>query len=505
MHIKKNQMRLLRIKTANQITERSEYEILQELKALNKTEKSITYVQEILADNPWAEQLREYFYQKLLSLSLNPELMEASSRYLEKKPRDKLSLSYYAAAMRAEGDVTSATTTLEKLYKLQPNDPITINALGSALKDLGYFKRADELFNKALKLAPAYGKPLWNRSDITQDPSKDLQRIDFQISSNSSKPNEIYHAHFAGYRIQESRGNYEDAFNHLKNGNLNKRKTLKYNIVEDEEIETSLTSVLKSDFIKAHAGAGNDSAAPIFIVGFPRSGTTLVEQIISSHSEVKGLGEIPFFVNSTIQVKNKYRLRGSLSEWLPQLRDYAWREIGDIYLQKIWKMIGEGKRFTDKALLNYRAIGIISLCLPNAKIIQVDRNAMDVCFGCYRQLFNENWKFTYDFDELAAAYASYQTTMSHWEKLFPSFLMRVSYEELIRNFDKSVSDIISFCELEHEVACLNPHENQRVVTTLSATQVRQPVFRSGINRWRVYEEHLTPLQKALTNHGFNYQ
>ena len=168
-------------------------------------------------------------------------------------------------------------------------------------------------------------------------------------------------------------------------------------------------------------------------------------------------------------------------------------------------MIGEGKRFTDKALLNYRAIGIISLCLPNAKIIQVDRNAMDVCFGCYRQLFNENWKFTYDFDELAAAYASYQTTMSHWEKLFPSFLMRVSYEELIRNFDKSVSDIISFCGLEHEVACLNPHENQRVVTTLSATQVRQPVFRSGINRWRVYEEHLTPLQKALTNHGFNYQ
>ena len=184
MYIKKNQTRLLRIKIANQITERSEYEILQELKALDKTEKSITYVQEILADNPWAEQLREYFYQKLLSLSLNPELMEASSKYLEKKPRDKLSLSYYAAAMRAEGDVTSATTTLEKLYKLQPNDPITINALGSALKDLGYFKRADELFNKSLKLAPAYGKPLWNRSDITQDPSKDLQRIDFQISSN---------------------------------------------------------------------------------------------------------------------------------------------------------------------------------------------------------------------------------------------------------------------------------------------------------------------------------
>ena len=478
--------------------------MLQRLKAQNDTDKSLAYVQEILKDNPWAEQLREYFYQRLLTLSLNHELIEKSCEYLKKKPRDKLSLSYYAAAMRAEGNVERAIPYLEKLYKLQPNDPITINALGSALKDLGHFKRADKLFDKALILAPRYGKPLWNRSDITQDPSKDLQRIDFQLSNNSNKPNEKYHAHFAGYRIQESRGNYGNAFRHLEEGNLNKRETLKYNILEDQEIERSLTNILNSDFIKSHTGVGNNSAAPIFIVGFPRSGTTLVEQIISSHSEVKGLGEIPFFVNSTVQVKNKYRLRGSLSEWLPRLGDHAWKEIGDVYLQKIEKISGEKTRFTDKALLNYRAIGIIRLCLPNAKIIHIDRNAMDVCFGCYRQLFNENWKFTYAFDELAAAYASYQTTMSQWRKLFPSFLMRISYEDLIKNFDKSVSDIISFCELEYETACQNPHENQRVVTTLSASQVRQPVFKSGINRWRMYEEYLTPLQEALTRQGINY-
>ena len=503
MYRKKIQTRLLKIKTANQVTQNSEHEVLQELKTQNDHGKSITHVREILKDNPWAEQLREYFYQKLLSLSLTSELLEASSSYLKKKPRDKLSLSYYAAAMRAEGNAKMAIPTLEKLYKLQPNDPITINSLGSLLKDVGHFKRADELFDKALVLAPEYGKPLWNRSDITQDPTTDLQRVDFQISNNSCKLNKNYHAHFAGYRIEESRGNYNIAFRHLQDGNLSKRKTLSYNILEDKAIERSLSNILNSNFINTHTNVGNNSAAPIFIVGFPRSGTTLVEQIISSHSEVRGLGEIPFFVNSTVQVKNKYRLRGGLSEWLPQLRDYAWREIGDVYLKKIEKIGGDYKRFTDKALLNYRAIGIISLCLPNAKVIQVDRNAMDVCFGCYRQLFNENWKFTYDFNELAAAYASYQSIMSHWEKLFPSFLMRISYEDLITNFDKSVSNIISFCGLEHEAACQNPHQNQRVITTLSATQVRQPVFKSGINRWRMYEEYLTPLKEALTRQGIN--
>lgn len=458
-------------------------------------------ISKVQADNPHAERIRGRYYQLLCDLELKQELLESTETKLSKQPRDKLALSYLAHGLRLSGKVEEAAKVLEKLLKLAPSDTVTINSLASAVKELGDFERADNLLDRAIKISPSYGKAFWNRSDISQNPEQDLEKIKQLLASKKIPETEQHYLHFSAYRLLEKNKKLDQAFEHLRKGNQLKRKTLNYKIEDDLRIDAGICSLFTADFIESKQTETASQAAPFFIFGMPRSGTTLVEQIIASHSQVQGGNELSALGDATRQVQRQYRLAGEFPDWLKKLPDSGWQEIGTNYLT-LTNPLKNGKTYlTDKALLNYKTAGLIKICLPNAKLIQVDRNPMDLCFGCYRQLFNEGLKFSYDFEDLARMYASYQNLMDHWNKVLPGFVLRVKYEELVKSPQEQIQSILDFCGLTPEPACFEPHKTERTVRTLSATQVREPIFARGINRWKAYEEQLQPLRAALAKQG----
>jgi hypothetical protein len=241
-------------------------------------------------------------------------------------------------------------------------------------------------------------------------------------------------------------------------------------------------------------------------MGMPRSGTTLVEQIIASHSQVAGGDEYTALSNAIMRAQRHSQYSGSLEQWLRTLDSRDWARIGGYYEDNMRFVRGDKKVYTDKNLFNHRAIGIIKASLPNAKIIVVDRHAMDVGFGCFRQLFGgDGAKFSYRFDELAAMLASYNALMRYWQSVTDGLLMTVKYEELVTKPKATIENILDFCGLRVEQQCFDFHTTQRTIKTLSSAQVRQPIFQSGLGRWKQYEQQLQPLIAEFEKCKVQYQ
>ena len=459
--------------------------------------------QKIQAENTHAEMVRAFFYRALADLELKQKLIEATDEKLARQPRDKLALSYKAHALRLSGQIEEAAEVLKKLLKIAPSDPQVLNSLASAVKELGDFGEAEKLLDRATKIRPDYGKAFWNKSDISSTPEQDLDQINEVLKTSKVPETERYYFHFTAYRLLEKKGDILSAFEHLDKGNRLKHQTQQYSIENDLKIDANIRQVFDKTFIESQQGNGNQSESPIFIFGMPRSGTTLVEQIIASHSLVHGGNELSALGDSTREAQRKYRLSGEFPDWLEKLPKTAWSEIGDAYLRLTDSLKGDKNHLTDKALLNYKTVGLIHLCLPNAKLIYVKRNPMDVCFGCYRQLFSEGLKFSYHFDDLAKIYASHQRLMDHWNQILPGFVLNIKYEELVGDSKHQIQSILDFCKLEAETSCFEPHKTRRIVRTLSASQVRSPIFKAGINRWMTYESQLESLKRALAEQGID--
>ena len=499
---KKQLKRAITVRENGRLITRPESLVAESLKALKPSHKALAMVENLLLENRHSDMLRQRYYQLLDDLKLHAKLIDATETVLSKRPRDKLALSYQSLALRSQGNTPKAIKLLETLLKTEPNNAITLNALGTALKDQGVFERADQLFDRALTITPRYTKALWNRSDITSDVTRDLQRINKQLNNPQVPVSERHYLHFAAYRLLDALEEREAAFEHLNKGNKSKRALVDFDVHQEVNLESTICEVFSSAFLQARADLGNLSKRPIFIFGLPRSGTTLVEQVLASHSAVLGGGELTHLANAAGTIKRRYQLDGTFSDWMQHLNNAGWAEIGGLYAKATQAMSDGTPRITDKALLNYRAAGFIKLCLPNAKLIQVERNPMDLCFGCYRQLFvSDSLAFTYSFDELAKVYASYQKTMHHWDTVMPKFILRINYEDLVTDFESTVKRLLDFCELDFEETCTQPHQTDRVIETLSASQVRQPIFNSGLQRWRRYEKQLEALQTALLEVG----
>jgi len=483
----------------------SEQQVLEQLRQLANSNPllALSESNKIQANNPQAEKVRAFYYQSLIDLELKQELITATEQKLGKQPRDKLALSYKAHALRLLGQVEAASLILEKLLKLSPNDSQALNSLATAVKELGDFGRADQLLERALIIQPNYGKAYWNRSDISTTPEKDLAQINKLLETGQVPKEEQHYLHFSAYRMFEKEGQPEKAFHHLQQGNRLKLKSLGYSVNHDLQIDADIRNTFTNHFFDTHQPFKGPSISPIFIFGMPRSGTTLVEQIIASHSMVQGGNELSALGDATREVQRRYRLNGAFPKWLTQLPNSGWGEIGAVYDRLTEPLKGDKSYLTDKALLNYKTIGLIKMCLPNAKLIQVDRNPMDVCFGCYRQLFSNGLKFSYSFEDLAKTYASYQQMMDHWHRVLPGFVLKIKYEDLVVNPEIQIKSILNFCGLEPEQACFEPHKTRRTVRTLSATQVREPIFKSGVNRWLSYADQLEPLKALLSEHDIS--
>jgi len=308
-----------------------------------------------------------------------------------------------------------------------------------------------------------------------------------------------YHLCFALGKAKEDCGDYAESWRCYERGNALKRAASRYRPEPVERNTANQQKVCTRDFFGERSGYGIASNEPILIVGLPRSGSTLIEQILASHSQVDGtqeLGDIPRFVLE-LQGREPDHENPRYPAILADLPREAFVQLATRYLEDTRVYRGTRPRFIDKMPNNFRHLGLIQLMFPNAKIIDVRREPMACCFGIYKQLFARGQEFAYSIPDIARYYRTYLELMEHWDRVLPARVLRVHHEDVVDDLEAGVRRILEHCELPFEPACLEFHRTQRSVRTASSEQVRQPIFREGLDQWRHFEPWLAPLREAL--------
>lgn len=453
--------------------------------------------EQVSDENPKAAKIRAFYFQLLYDADLIDTLEEKLEVILDKRPRDHLALFWKAQVCIKHANELEAISLLKQLLKQQPTNTQSLNLLACLYKDLGDFDEAEAIFKKITLIDSGYAKAYWNRSDITSDKIQELSQLEDAINHNRVDKAERFYLHFSAYRLYENTGDYEKAFLNLEKANQYKRSQLNYDLEQELALNRRIEAFFNEDYLQSTDHAKN-VYSPIFIVGFPRSGTSLIEQILASHSQVRGGGELPSLIEATSLIQQRGRFSGNYPDWLSKLSSADLDSLAQTYWSKTANTRDGRSIHTDKNLLNYKAIGLIAKAFPNAKVIALQRSALDTCFGCYRQLFSkQSMPFCYDFEELANCYSSYLHMIAHWQKLLPNFVHTINYEDFVAESGSQTDALLKFCGLKTEKTCYEFYKTDRVVKTLSSTQVRQPIFQAGIDRWKPYEKHLGPLIDAL--------
>jgi len=481
-----------------------EDQVIQMLNSIARQDpqRALLHYRSLCDNNPQAQNLLQAFYQTLLNQFMFEELLEVTNQRLRVFPNCMLSFSSRIDALEQMFRNQEVIETLTQVASLNPNDPISTNKLGIFYKSAGDSDKARQHFQDAISRNPAFAPPYWHNSELSLDPEADLYSVRKAIASGQVANEGDHYLHFAAYRLAEKMGDFEQAFEHLQIANGMKRRLLNYDVEAELNIDESAKSVFTPDYLRSISCNSESTICPIFILGMPRSGTTLVEQIIASHSHVSGGDEYTALANAIMRTQQQSQFQGNVEQWLATRTDSDWRRIGHLYEHNT-RFIRNGKNvFTDKNQFNHRSVGIIKAALPNAKILIVERNPMDVAFGCYRQLFGgQGAKFSYQYDEIAKTYVSYIGLLDHWEACTDGLIKRIKYEDLVQQPEENIKQILSFCGLEFEQQCVDFHQNKRTVKTLSSSQVRRPIFTHGINRWQQYQAWLVPLINEMEKAG----
>jgi hypothetical protein len=316
------------------------------------------------------------------------------------------------------------------------------------------------------------------------------------LSQNTLSDDQRMHLAFALGKAYEDLGEYGKSFNSLLHGNNLKRKTYDYTGEETKGLFQSIKKLCNADFISRHLKNGISDSTPIFIVGMPRSGTSLVEQILASHPDVYGAGELEEFKMVLLDL-TKTRILSDAYSSLSKKDKGLIAGIGTEYLSRLRRNSDKGKFITDKMPHNFQHVGIIRLALPNAKIIHCTRDPMDNCFSIYKNYFSGIHRYAYELGELGQYYNLYQDLMKYWYSLFPDFIYEIKYEELVENQEAESKRLIQFCGLPWVDECYSFYNTSRQVATASATQVRKPIYKDSVQLWKKYRSQLEPLWSVL--------
>lgn len=438
------------------------------------------------------------------TLALRHKYVEAREHVdalLALEPRN---LDYRALAATAAvglGEHEQVIDLYRDMLADQPDDPDVHLWLGHALKTIGRVPEAVEAYHAAVEARPDFGDAYWSLANLkiyrfTDAEISDMRRIEARDGIALA---DRYHLCFALGKALEDRGDMAESFACYQRGNALKRSESAYSADVFEINTRQQIAVCTPAFFTARAGWGDPSPDPIFILGLPRSGSTLLEQILASHSQVEGtqeLADIPRIVLD-LQGRNPDLENPLYPGVLADLPQSEFRRLGEKYLADT-QIYRRGKpRFIDKMPNNFRHIGLIHLMLPNARIIDARRDPMACCFSNFKQLFANGQEFTYDIDDIARYYRTYLDLMDHWNSALPGRVLRVQHEDVITDLEGSVRRILDFCDLPFEPACVEFHKTARSVRTPSSEQVRQPIYRDGMEQWKKFEPWLGPLQAAL--------
>lgn len=427
--------------------------------------------------------------------------LQEAKALLDSAPENPQFQSLYAIECMQTGKFEEALTYIDRILESFPHDPVTHTSRGHACKTMGDTDAAIASYQSAISVHAYHGEAYYSLANLkTYTFSSEEIAGMHALEANSNLPHmdRIYSCFALGKAYEDSH-DYERSFAYYKQGNALKKAQSQYRHERmSEDLLAQQISCTKELFSK-HEGDGCLKADPIFIVGLPRAGSTLLEQILSSHSQVDGTLELPNILSLSQRLRRRRRT-GNSKDYpgnLHELTGDELKEFGEEYIRDTQIHRQGAPLFIDKMPNNFRHIGLIKLILPNAKIIDARRNSMACCFGGYKQLFAEGQEFTYSLEDVASYYRDYLSVMNHWEEVLPGFVLTVTNEDMIDDFENQVRRMLEFCGLPFEQACLEFHKTQRNVRTPSSEQVRQPITNKGVDQWRNYEEYLGPLREIL--------
>src|SRR2546427_36713 len=427
--------------------------------------------------------------------------LEQARKLLKIDPRNRAFRTVYATACVGLGDHEEALRVYRELLAETPHNAELHLSVAHALKTQGRQAQAIEEYRAAAAARADFGDAYWSLANLKtyRFTDAELERMRQIEAADATKLVDRYHLCFALGKALEDRGEYQEAFRYYERGNAFKKSESRFDLGAMERNLRLQASLCTREFLAARAGGGCQRPDPIFIVGLPRSGSTLIEQILASHSQVEGTIELADIPRMTQQLRGREN-RAAPSRYPALLADLAPAErlrLGEKYIGDTRVYRTDKPYFIDKMPNNFRHIGLIHLVLPNARIIDARREPLACCFSNFKQLFASGQEFTYSLEDIGRYYRVYVELMAHWDMVLPGKVLRVQHEELVEDFEPQVRRILDFVGLDFEPACLEFYKTERSVRTASSEQVRQPIYKEGIDQWRNFEPWLGPLKAAL--------
>ena len=451
--------------------------------------------------SPNDSEIRKKYLLILRKRQKFTKTMEQADILIEQFPDNLSFQAQKAIEVMQNGDHEESIRLLDKILKKAPLDPNTLTAKGHAEKTLGKTNDAIHSYQSAYNSKHDHGEAYFSLANLKtykfddeeiQQMKNQLKRVDISISDRT-------YFHFALAQACEAIEDFDEAFTQLDSGNHIRKQQTKYSIDRmNQEIQAQI-DVCDKEFFDQMGSGGINTNEPIFILGLPRAGSTLIEQILASHSMIDGTLELPNILTMAQDLRGE-DIYGTLGKYPGSMKNLSCderKEMGNRFITDTKMHRDNAPMFTDKMPNNFRHIALIHLIMPNAKIIDARRYPLDCCFSMFKQLFAQGQEFTYGLKEAGSYYNSYLKLMNHWDNVLPGKILTVNNEDVIDDLEGQVRRLLNFLEIPFEQNCISFHETDRSVRTASSEQVRQPINKKGQGRWKPYAEHLKPLMNSL--------
>ncbi len=425
------------------------------------------------------------------------DVLQEAAALDETNPQIQLALGDMLAIV---GQSAESLRAFERCLAQKPDEPAALIGRAHMLRIAGRQDDAERTYRQCIQVRPELGDAWWNLASLHgfTATEEDINQMRSRLDTGELSPESKIAFHFALARALEQREDFANAWEQYELGNAHKRTLIKYDPVEKELQQRKIRDAFNAELFDREPAATPNDKTPIFILGMPRSGSTLIEQILASHSQVEGAGELPYIILLSKALGGGRTDDLKYPELVGELDASELSALGRTYLHHTATHRSQDTPyFTDKMPANFSHVGFIRLILPHAKIIDARRHPMATCVANYRQLYAQGKHQSYDLTELGEYYLQYAEDMDHWERVIPGAVLHVQYEDVVSDLESQVRRILDFCGLSFEESCVHYHRNARPVNTASAEQVRQPIYDSAIEFWKHYEKYLDELRQIL--------
>lgn len=469
---------------------------------VRKYEEAMEWLERVLERAPDFDAARQNYAVVLNRVGRPAEALAEIEILLDRSPHEQILHDMKAVIQGRLGDFDSAIATYKGMLEKRSDQPEVWLGYGHALKTAGRAADAIAAYRRAAELRPGFGAAWWSLANLKtmRFTRAEVSVMRMELTRDDIDDEARSHFEFALGKAYEDLGEDAEAFAHYSKGNALRRRQVSYDADAASERVRYACRLYTTDFFAKRAGSGRQDPDPIFVVGMPRAGSTLVEQILSSHPLVEGTAELPAIIAITQDLRQREKASETVSyhDVLAKLGADELLALGERYMRRTRSQRRDGKPyFTDKMPNNFAHVGLIHLILPRAKIIDVRRHPLACCFSNFKQSFARGQTFSYDFSDLGRYYRDYVELMAHFDNVLPGRVYRVIYEDLVVNTETVVRRMLEYCGLAFDERCLRFFENDRAVRTASSEQVRKPIYRDGVNHWHRFEKWLDPLKASL--------